>query len=49
MREDAPNPQVTGGPREWGGLVEKWCVCVGGHPLVDQREEEWDEELSEGG
>ena len=28
--EDSPNPQATGGPREWGGLVWGW-----GHPLEE--------------
>jgi hypothetical protein len=34
VREDAPNPQETGGPREWRGLVG---LGVGrcGHPCGD--------------
>jgi hypothetical protein len=34
VREDAPNPQETGGPREWGGSVEvgisSWRLGGGG-------------------
>ena len=45
VREDAPNPQETGGPREFRGLVE-W----GGDILVETEGQRgvWDMEQSEG-
>ena len=47
FRDDAPNPQETGGPREFRGQVG-WGM---GHPRGDRvgREEVWDVEQSEGG
>ena len=42
FRDDAPNPQETGGPREFRGQVA-WGVETGG------REEVWDVEQYEGG
>jgi hypothetical protein len=47
-REDAPNPQETGGPREFRGLV----VVVGVRISLWRQgsgEEVWDVEQSEGG
>jgi hypothetical protein len=34
VREDAPNPQETGGPREWGGVVELGSQGVGDHTHI---------------
>ena len=31
VREDTPNPQETGGPREWGSLVQ-WQMEDWEHP-----------------
>jgi hypothetical protein len=47
VREDAPNPQVTGGAREFRGLLGGGCMDI----LVEigGREELWDVEQSEGG
>ena len=51
VREDAPNPQESGGPREWGGLVG-WGVGEGRdiHMKTGARsgEEVWNVEQSEG-
>ena len=32
VREDAPNPRETWGPREWEGLMG-WEWWVWGHPI----------------
>jgi len=34
VREDAPNPQETGRPRDWGGLVG-WGAGVVGDILIE--------------
>ena len=48
VKEDTPNPQETGGSREWGGLV-RYRVCWWRHPCGDVSgagEEIWDVEQS---
>jgi len=45
VREDAPNPQETGGPREWGSLVG-WVGTSSWRPVG--RDEIGDVEQSEG-
>jgi hypothetical protein len=41
LRDDVPNPQETGGPREFRGLVAWWWL---GHPHGDRETEKkvWD-------
>ena len=49
VREDIPNPQETGGPREFRGVVG-WGLGVGTSSWRQgSREEVWDVEQSEGG
>ena len=50
VREDAPNPQETGGPREFRGLM-RWGMDRWGHPCRDggvRGKEVWGMEQSEG-
>jgi hypothetical protein len=49
VREDAPNPQETGGPKEFRGLMQwGWGVETSSW-RQGAGEEVWGEELSEGG